>query len=165
MDIRLLTLIIVLSTYASSVVSAVDQRQANELKQPLRIIEAQPLNKHEDLQSIFLKGATLYEDGMSKEAEAIFYDLTIKYPAMPEPYNNLAVIYAEQGNFEKAERALGKAINMHRIYSTMYKDLAPTYSQLAIQIYDNVMKLVADYNGSQIQLSMISGLQSLPARK
>ena len=47
-----------------------------------------------DPQARFLKGLILTEQGNSKEAIEIFTKLTQDYPELPEPYNNLAVIYA-----------------------------------------------------------------------
>ena len=44
------------------------------------------------------------------EAIAIFQRLTAGYPELPEPYNNLAVLYARQGDFDRRRAALEKAL-------------------------------------------------------
>src|SRR3954467_11391890 len=66
-----------------------------------KILAAKP----RDAQARFLKGLILTEQGNAKEAIEIFTKLTQDYPELPEPYNNLAVIYASQGQYEKARSA------------------------------------------------------------
>src|SRR4051812_50074212 len=61
-------------------------------------------------QARFLKGVILTEQGKQAEAIEIFTKLTQDYPNLPEPYNNLAVIYAAQGQYEKARTALEQSI-------------------------------------------------------
>lgn len=58
-----------------------------------------------DPQARFLKGLILTEQGNSKEAEDVFVKLTRDHPEYPEPHNNLAVIYASQGQYDKARAA------------------------------------------------------------
>src|SRR5438105_3638777 len=57
-------------------------------------------------QARFLKGLIFTEQGKQQEALDIFAKLTQDYPNLPEPYNNLAVIYAGQGQYDKARAAL-----------------------------------------------------------
>jgi tetratricopeptide (TPR) repeat protein len=40
----------------------------------------------------------------------VFTKLTDDYPELPEPYNNLAVLYAAAGQYDKARAALEMAI-------------------------------------------------------
>jgi tetratricopeptide (TPR) repeat protein len=63
----------------------------------------------------------LTEQGNSKEAIEIFTKLTQDYPELPEPYNNLAVIYASQGQYDKARAALEQSIRTHPSYATAYE--------------------------------------------
>ena len=52
-----------------------------------------------DIQARFTRGIILTRMNRLNEAEAIFSDLIKDHPELPEPYNNLAVIYASQGKF------------------------------------------------------------------
>ena len=65
-------------------------------------IAANPKNA----QALFMKGVLLAEQGRRDEAIRTFTDVTEKFPNLPEPYNNLAVLYADQGQFDKARKAL-----------------------------------------------------------
>ena len=67
----------------------------------------------EDPQGRFLKGLVLTEQKRTDDAIKVFQGLTEDYPELPEPYNNLAVLYASQGNYEKARAALELAIHTH----------------------------------------------------
>ena len=49
------------------------------------------------------------------EAIQVFTGLTEDYPELPEPYNNLAVLYAQQGDYEKARDALEAAQSRVRV--------------------------------------------------
>jgi Flp pilus assembly protein TadD len=55
------------------------------------------------------------------------------YPELPEPYNNLAVLYAQQKQFDKARTALEMAIRIHPGYATAYENLGDLHSRLASQ--------------------------------
>ena len=59
-----------------------------------------------DPQGRFLKGLLLTEQKRLPEAIQVFTGLTEDFPELPEPYNNLAVLYASQGNYDKAKSAL-----------------------------------------------------------
>src|SRR6185369_8048383 len=73
-----------------------------------------------DPQMRFLKGVLQSEAGRKSEAIETFTALTQEYPELPEPYNNLAVLYAGQGEFDKARVALESAIRTNPTYATAY---------------------------------------------
>src|SRR4051794_7804633 len=52
--------------------------------------------KPRDPQMRFLKGVVQTQAGRTADAIATFTQLTQEYPELPEPYNNLAVLYAGQ---------------------------------------------------------------------
>ena len=62
-----------------------------------------------DVQALFMRGVMLAEQGKKDDAIKAFSDITQRFPALPEPYNNLAVLYADQGQFDKAKQALENA--------------------------------------------------------
>ena len=81
-------------------------RYPEALEHVSKVIAAKP----EDPQARFLKGLILTEQGDTKAAIEVFEKLTKDYPDLPEPYNNLAVIYASQGHYEKARIELERSI-------------------------------------------------------
>ena len=82
-------------------------------------LKAQP----RDPQGRFLRGLLLTEQKRIPEAIQVFTGLTEDFPELPEPYNNLAVLYASQGNYDKAKSALELAIHTHPSYATAHENL------------------------------------------
>ena len=87
---------------ASKLLKAGQHQQA--LERVNKVLAAKP----KDPQARFLKGLIYTEQGNTREAIEMFRKLTEDYPELPEPYNNLAVIYASQGQYDKARAALEK---------------------------------------------------------
>jgi hypothetical protein len=73
----------------------------------------------------FLRGISLSQAGRNAEAITAFQKLTEDYPELPEPFNNLAVLYAQQGQYDKSRTALEMAIRTNPSYATAYENLAP----------------------------------------
>jgi len=100
------------------------------------------LSQHpKDAQLRFIKGMILSEQGKSADAINIFQKLTEDYPELPEPYNNLAVLHASAGNYDKARVALERAIRTNPAYATAHENLGDVYAKLASQSYDKAMQL------------------------
>jgi len=111
-----------------------------------------------DAQVRFLKGIVLTEQGKQTEAIQIFSALTEEFPELPEPYNNLAVIYASQGQYEKARNALELAIHTHPSYGTAHENLGDVYAKLATRSYDKALQLDKNNSSAQAKLSLIRTL-------
>ena len=88
-----------------------------------------------DAQMRFLRGVMLAESQRTDDAVAAFRSLTEDFPELPEPYNNLAVLYAAQGQYEKARQQLEMSIRTHPSYATAYENLGDVYIQLAREAY------------------------------
>ena len=121
--------------------------------------------KPRDAQARFLKGLILTEQGNTREAVDVFTKLTQDYPELPEPYNNLAVIYASQGQYDKARHALEQSIRTHPSYATAYENLGDVYAKLASQAYDKALQLDSSNAGAQNKLSLVRELVGGPAAK
>ncbi len=115
-------------------------------------------NKPQDAQARFLKGLILTEQGKTADAIEIFSALTEDYPDLPEPYNNLAVLYAGQGQYDKAKILLEKAISTHPSYATAHENLGDIYAKMASQAYDRALQLDHSNTGTQTKLAMIQNL-------
>lgn len=122
-----------------------------------------------DAQVRFLKGLILTEQNKSADAIKIFTSITDDYPELPEPYNNLAVLYASQGQYEKAKIALEMAINTHPSYATAHENLGDIYAKMASQAYDKALQLDKGNTNAQSKLALIKDIFSrqttrLPAK-
>lgn len=93
----------------------------------------------------FLKGVLLAEQKRNPEAIQVFIKLTQDYPDLPEPYNNLAAVFATQGQFEKARDVLERGLRTDPAYAAAYRNLNNVYAQLASRAYDRTVQ--ADKNG------------------
>jgi tetratricopeptide (TPR) repeat protein len=94
-----------------------------------------------DARMRFLRGLALSEQGKSTEAIAAFVKLTEDFPDLPEPYNNLAVLYSKQGQYEQARRALESAIRTNPGYAPAYENLGDVYAKLASQAYSKALQI------------------------
>ena len=99
--------------------------------------------KPRDPQMRFLRGVILSEQGKQPEAIVAFTQLTQEFPELPEPYNNLAALYAVQSQFDKARAALEMAIKLNPDYATAHENLGDVYARLAGQSYARALKLEA----------------------
>jgi tetratricopeptide (TPR) repeat protein len=137
---------------ASRLLRAGQHQQA--LERVNRVLAAKP----RDAQARFLKGLILTEQGNAKEATEIFFKLTQDYPDLPEPYNNLAVIYAAQGQYDRARAALEQSIRTHPAYATAYENLGDVYAKLASQAYDKALQIDSSNTGAQNKLALVRDL-------
>jgi tetratricopeptide (TPR) repeat protein len=137
--------------------------RAGQHDQALERVNRVLAQKSGDPKARFLKGIILTEQGNTKDAIEIFTKLTQDYPNLPEPYNNLAVIYAGQGQYDKARAALEQSIRTHPSYATAYENLGDVYAKLASQAYDKALQLDKSNTGAQNKLSLVRDLVGGPA--
>src|SRR5262249_22235720 len=116
--------------------------------------------KPKDPQMRFIKGVILTEQGKTNDAIATFQKLTEDYPELPEPYNNLAVLYAGQAQFDKARAALEMAIRTNPSYATAHENLGDVYAKLASQAYSRALQLDSSNTAVQPKLALIRELFS-----
>ena len=116
------------------------------------------VGKPQDAQARFLKGLIFTEQGKTSDAIRIFSELTDDFPELPEPYNNIAVLYASQGQYDKAKVALEMAIRTHPSYATAHENLGDIYAKMASQAYDRALQLDRSNTSTQTKLALIKDL-------
>ena len=131
-------------------------QQAQALEKVDNFLKANP----KDARGRFLKGLIFTEQGKPADAIKIFTGLTEDYPELPEPYNNLAVLYASQGLYDRARGALEMAIRTHPSYATAHENLGDIYAKMASQAYDKALQLDKGNAAAQTKLEMIKELFS-----
>ena len=104
-----------------------------------KYIEANP----RDPQMRFIKSGLLSAQGKSAEAEELLVNLTRDYPELPEPWNNLAVMYAGQGQLDKAEQALESALRINPAYATALENLGDVRVRQAGEAYKRARQVDA----------------------
>ncbi|MDB5750876.1 MAG: Tetratricopeptide 2, partial [Ramlibacter sp.] len=120
--------------------------------------------KPKDPQMRFLKGVIQTESGKAPDAIVTFTRLTEDYPELPEPYNNLAVLYAGQAQFDKARAALEMAIRTNPSYATAHENLGDVYAKLASQAYSKALQLDGANTAVQPKLALIRTLFSTDSK-
>jgi len=113
-----------------------------------------------DARARFLKGLILTERNETPAAIEVFKSLTRDFPELPEPYNNLAVLYAAQGQYDKARESLEMAIRTHPSYAVAHENLGDVYAKMASEAYDRALSLDRGNQTAQTKLSLIRDLFS-----
>lgn len=141
--------------FATSVQEAEKLLRQKQPQQALEQIDLFLAKVPRDPQGRFFKGLILTELGRIPEATSVFQKLTEDYPELPEPYNNLAVLYAQQKQFDKAKTALEMAIRTHPSYAVAHENLGDIYARMATQAYDRALQLDSSNIGAQSKLNLI----------
>jgi tetratricopeptide (TPR) repeat protein len=117
-------------------------------------------------QLLFINGVLLSESNKADEAIKVFESLTKTHPNLPEPYNNLAVLYAQQGDFQKAKQALEQSIKTHPSYATAHINLGDLYTRMASESYNQALQIDGSNKSAKTKLSLIKKLFNFqPIRK
>jgi Flp pilus assembly protein TadD len=160
--VSLLPLIVLLMMSAS--VRADEYADVNRLlrqgvpAEALMKADAYIAGKPRDPQMRFLRGVILSEQGRIADATTAFTQLTQDFPELPEPYNNLAALYAQQSQFDKARDALETAIKLNPNYATAYENLGDVYARLAAQTYGRAQQIAPGNTTVTPKLAMIRQL-------
>lgn len=160
---RLPWLLLPLATLAGPA-SADDARDVREL---LRVgktadamlkVEQALARQPADPQLRFLKGVVLTEQKKTSEAIAQFTRLIQDHPSLPEPYNNLAVLYSELGQYDKARVALEMAVRNNPRYAAAYENLGDVHAKLASEAYAKALQIDAGNRAVPLKLALIREL-------
>lgn len=101
------------SQITDRIASMIDQGRYTEALDTIQKRKAQREQENlmgNDVQLMFLEGRALAAAGRHEQAIAVYHDMTVQFPELPEPWNNLASEYTLQGNLALAESALQTAL-------------------------------------------------------
>jgi Flp pilus assembly protein TadD len=111
-----------------------------------------------DAQIRFLKGVVLAEIQRNAEAIEVFQKLTEDFPELAEPYNNLAAMHANAGEYEKARKALDQALRSNPGYATAHENLGDVYAMLASRAYARALTLDPQNTQLPAKLKLVNEL-------
>lgn len=154
----LLAAVLALPAAADETAEVTELLRAGQYPKALNKADSFLSQRPRDAQMRFLKGVILTEQNKSTEAIAIFTKLTEDFPDLPEPHNNLAVLYAASGQYDKARAALDKAIRTNPTYATAYENLGDVHAKLASQAYDKALQLDSGNSGAKSKLTLVRSL-------
>lgn len=164
--IRTLRLLALAALLHGTAAHADDYSEVSQLVRSGKLMEAMVkadqylASKPRDPQMRFLKGVIQRDSGKTADAIATFTRLTEDFPELPEPYNNLAVLYAGQGQYDKARTALEMAIRTNPSYATAHENLGDVYAKLASQAYNKALQLDGTNQAVPPKLALIRDLFS-----
>jgi tetratricopeptide (TPR) repeat protein len=132
-------------------------------KEALAQADAYIANKPRDPQMRFLRAVILTEQNKRDDAIAAFTQISQEFPELPEPYNNLAVLYAAQSQFDKARAALEMAVKLNPDYAAAHENLGDVYVRLAAESYRRARQLEANNATVPPKLALIRQMFGGPA--
>lgn len=131
-------------------------RTADALATVDRGLKASP----QDLQWRFLRGVVLTEQNKLSEAEAQFLQLVAERPDLPAVFNNLAVVYSRQDQYDKARQALEMALRLQPLDPVTHENLGDVYAKLAAQSYARALEQQPGHAGLPAKLALVRELFS-----
>jgi len=114
--------------------------------------------KPQDAKLRFERGVLLSDLKRNSDAIAVFVKLTQDHPELPEPHNNLAVLYAEAGQMDKAKASLEAAIRSKPNYGTAFQNLGDVYARMASRAYAKALQINEKDAASAPRLAMMRSL-------
>jgi len=143
------------ATALQEAATLVNSRQFDSAREKLAALSAQ---RPREPRARFLKGVVEFEQGHPDAAIAVFRSLIEDYPELPEPYNNLAVILAQRGEYESARSALEIAIRTAPGWSVPHENLGDIYARLAAAEYAQAAKFDKGNKTAPAKLALVRDL-------
>ena len=113
----------------------------------------------------FLTAFAYQQDHNNQKAAEHYKELILQHPELPEPRNNLAMIFIADGDYEKASQLLVDAINTQQSYAIAYQNLNRIYASMASEAYKQAVNESAEPPKRRplIELTALSELESIDA--
>ena len=101
-----------------------------------RVLAANPRNA----QARFERAWAMAKAGREDEAIQAFAEMAQDFPELPEPHNNLALLYAKRGDLKRAEAELLLATEVKPGFAIGYTNLGDVYRRLAEEAYAEALR-------------------------
>lgn len=121
--------------------------------------------KPKDAAMRLLKGLAQRDWGKTNEAISTFARMSEDFPELPEPYNNLGVLYADQNQLEKARAAFENALRTNPSYAVAHENLADVYGRLSSAAYTKALQLELNTAAVAPKLALVRQIVSLNPTK
>ncbi|WP_087131571.1 tetratricopeptide repeat protein [Caballeronia pedi] len=128
-------------------------------------LDARIANNPRDVQAKFKRATVLARLNRDDDAIAAFTELTQAYPELPEPYNNLAALYAKKGRYEEARAALETAVKANPGYALAYDNLGDLYLRLASESYKRAQSLGSKSPLTSQRIAAIQNIYTPPKKR
>lgn len=141
--------------------AAAQKRYQEAIERFDRVIAANPRNA----QARFERAWAIAQSGRDDEAIQAFHEIAQDFPELPEPHNNLALLYARRGDLKRAEAELLLALDARPGYAIAYTNLGDVYRALSEQAYAAALKRNPGDARAKAGLAQVRTSSSKPAAK
>ena len=114
--------------------------KARKFEDAIDLINSQLKKTPRNVQLRFVKARLQIELRQFTQAKKTLIEITQQFPELPEPYNNLAAIAANQENWIEARDYLELALKLRPSYAIASANLGEIYIRLGAQAYENAAK-------------------------
>jgi tetratricopeptide (TPR) repeat protein len=123
------------------------------------------LQNPQDTEARFLTAYAYQMSGKPDQAILLYEAVIRDNPTLPEPRNNLAMIYLDRGDYDHASQLLVEAINTQSSYATAYANLSLVYKGIASEAYRRAVSESSEPENyrHEIKLTAITSLEPLAA--
>lgn len=141
----LLTLVLLAPAWSQASELDIAQRQwlAGQRQQAVGTLEAALKQTPDELKLRFALGVMRMEMGQLSSAQQIFIQLTEDFPDLADPYNNLAVIHAGQGDLDRARNELEQALRLQPSHAQAQENLGDVLLRQALRAYQRAQEAMA----------------------
>ncbi|WP_428506572.1 tetratricopeptide repeat protein [Roseateles sp.] len=129
--------------HASELDIAQRQWLAGQRPQAVATLEAALKQTPDELKLRFALGVMRMELGEQGSAQQIFIQLTEDFPDLADPYNNLAVIHASQGDLDRARNELEQALRLQPNHAQAQENLGDVLLRQALRAYQRAQQALA----------------------
>ena len=149
-----------LSTTIQQLETELNQRKfSRAAKTGLAMLRQQPQN----IQTQFLTAVAFQHNNQPGIAERYYLQLIQSNPELPEPRNNLAMIYIDHGKYDQAIDLLITSLKTHPAYATAWQNLNLLYQGLASEAYRKALSKEKNPRSvmGKIKLSALTSLHNV----
>ena len=122
-------------SFAGNIEDIRSSLESGNLTNALALIDTASKADPDNPEIRFLEAEALHRSGQVSEAITVYKKLIGRYPEMPEAYNNLAIIYADEGDYLSAISTLKDAFRSDPGYATAFNNLMSIYDKMASDAY------------------------------
>lgn len=136
--------------------------RSGRFKEAMDLADRELASNPRNLNLRFLRGVIFSETGKPEDAKKVFEQLTREFPEVSEPYNNLAAIYAAEGNLSYAKELLEQSLlNNPKAVATL-ANLGDVYAALAEQNYAKALDLNPGSSALKKKLEAVRSVLTKP---
>ncbi len=130
----------------------------------LRLLEDGLRAHPNDPQLRFLYGVTAADLGRTQDAIEVFRQLTVDFPELPEPHNNLAVLHAAAGDLDRARAAREESVRAAPGYALAQENLGDLHLRLAVRADERALQIDGKSASARGKLDMARDLVARAAK-